>query len=154
MELADFLRADALITLPNVASKKRLLQAISETLALESDVSESDVFNALQSRELLGATGMGRGIAVPHARMAEATRVVGVFVRLGEGVDYEAIDRQPVDLVFGLLAPEDAGSDHLKALARVSRTLRDEATCQKLRSTDDPNALYAILVEPAASKAA
>ena len=154
MEIADFLRAEAVLTLPNAASKKRLLQAISEKLADESGVDETSILNALQERELLGATGMGRGIAVPHARMASATQVVGVFVRLVEAVDFDSIDRQQVDLVFGLLAPEDAGSDHLKALARVSRTLRNDLVCQKLRSTDDPSALFAILTEPAASKAA
>ena len=154
MEIEDFLRADAVLTLPNAASKKRLLQSISEGLAEHSGIAENDILNALQERELLGATGMGRGIAVPHARMAHAKQVVGVFVRLGEGVEFDAIDRQPVDLVFGLLAPEDAGSDHLKALARVSRTLRDETTCRKLRSTDEPAALFAILTEPATSKAA
>lgn len=154
MDLADFLRADAVLNMPQVASKKRLLQAVAESLAEESDVSQTDILDALLERELLGATGMGRGIAVPHARMHSATRVVGVFVRLVEGVDFDAIDRQPVDLVFGLLAPENAGSDHLKALARVSRTLRDDLTCQKLRSTDDPSALFAILTEPQASQAA
>ena len=154
MELTEFLRPDAVITMPGTASKKRLLQAVAESLAGESGVPENDILNALQERELLGATGMGRGIAVPHARMAQASRVVGVFLRLETGVDFEAIDRQPVDLVFGLLAPEDAGSDHLKALARVSRTLRDATTCRKLRSTTDPAALFAILTEPPASQAA
>jgi len=102
----------------------------------------------------LGATGMGKGIAVPHARMADVDRVIGFFTRLDEAVDFDSVDRQPVDLIFTLLAPEDAGADHLKALARVSRTLRDEATCRKLRSTADGAALYAILTETTASQAA
>jgi len=154
MELADFLASDAVKVLPNAASKKRLLQTIAETSTDLIGLEPQSVFGALQERELLGATGMGRGIAVPHARMASVKRVVGVFIRLEAGVDFDAIDRQPVDLIFALLAPEDAGSDHLKALARVSRTLRDEATCNKLRSTADPTALFTILTEPLTSKAA
>lgn len=112
------------------------------------------VFEALQERELLGATGMGKGIAVPHARMPEVDRVLGFFIRLQDAVEFDSVDRQPVDLVFALLAPEDAGADHLKALARVSRTLRSDLVCRNLRSTDDPAALFAILTEPQASQAA
>lgn len=154
MELADILVADAVVTLPNVSSKKRLLQSISEMAEDQNGLSQQKVLEALQERELLGATGMGKGIAVPHARMAEVDQVIGFFTRLVEPVDFDSVDRQPVDLVFTLLAPEDAGADHLKALARVSRTLRDETVCRKLRSTDDAAALYAILTETTTSQAA
>jgi len=154
MELADILVADAVSTLQNVSSKKRLLQNISEQAEALSGLSQQKVFEALQERELLGATGMGKGIAVPHARMADVDCVIGFFTRLDEAIDFDSVDRRPVDLVFTLLAPEDAGADHLKALARVSRTLRDEATCRKLRSTDDVSAIYAILTDVSASKAA
>lgn len=154
MELADILVAEAVMSLPNVSSKKRLLQDISEHASGLTSLSQQKVFEALQERELLGATGMGKGIAVPHARMTEVDRVVGFFTRLEEPVDFESVDRKPVDLVFTLLAPEDAGADHLKALARVSRTLRDEAVCRKLRSTSDASAIFSILVDSAASQAA
>jgi len=154
MELAEILVAEAVSTFPNASSKKRLLQEISEQAEALNGLSQQKVFEALQERELLGATGMGKGIAVPHARMADVDRVIGFFTRLDEAVDFDSVDRQPVDLIFTLLAPEDAGADHLKALARVSRTLRDEATCRKLRSTTDGAALYAILTETTASQAA
>jgi len=154
MELADILVADAVSTLQNVSSKKRLLQSISEQAEALNGLSQQKVFEALQERELLGATGMGKGIAVPHARMSDVDQVIGFFTRLDEAIDFDSVDRRPVDLVFTLLAPEDAGADHLKALARVSRTLRDEATCRKLRSTDDASAIYAILTDVTASKAA
>ena len=154
MELADILAAEAVSTFHNISSKKRLLQGISEKAEVLNGVSSQRVFEALQERELLGATGMGNGIAVPHARMAEVDTVIGFFTRLDEAIDFESVDGQPVDLVFTLLAPQDAGADHLKALARVSRTLRDEATCRKLRSTDDAAALYAILTEQTSSEAA
>ena len=154
MELTEILVPDAVRAATSVSSKKRLLQDISE---LASDVHGLDVLkicDALQERELLGATGMGKGIAVPHARIADVDRVLGFFIRLDEPVEFESVDRQPVDLIFALLAPEDAGADHLKALARVSRTLRSENVCRKLRSTMDPAALFAILTEPAAIQAA
>ncbi len=154
MELADILVAEAVSTFHNITSKKRLLQGISEQAEVLNNLSQQKVFEALQERELLGATGMGKGIAVPHARMADVTQVIGFFTRLDDPIDFDSVDRQPVDLIFTLLAPEDAGADHLKALARVSRTLRDEATCRKLRSTDEASALYAILTETAASQAA
>ena len=105
-------------------------------------------------REALGPTGVGRGVAIPHARFSGVSHVIGLFARLEKPVDFEAIDRQPVDLVFALLAPESAGAEHLKALARVSRTLRSEAVCTKLRSTFDTSALYAILTESKAEQAA
>jgi len=112
------------------------------------------VLDALSDREALGTTGMGYGVAVPHARLDDTTQVLGYFFRLEQAIDFASVDGQPVDLIFGLLAPHDAGAEHLKALARVSRTLRDPEICRKLRSTEDPSALYAILTEPAASKAA
>lgn len=154
MELSDFLEPDAVRTYPNVASKKRLLQTIADLSGDIHNLSVDRVFSALQEREVLGATGMGKGIAVPHARISDVSRVTGFFIRLETPVDFDAIDRQPVDLVFALLAPEDAGSDHLKALARVSRTLRDETVCRKLRSTDETAALFAILTESPTSQAA
>lgn len=117
-------------------------------------LSSASTYRALMDREALGPTGFGRGIGIPHARFAEVDKVCGLFVRLEKPVDFDAIDRQPVDLVFALFAPESAGADHLKALARVSRTLRSDAICAKLRSTFEAAAIYSILTEDKASQAA
>ena len=108
-------------------------------------ISERRIFETLVERERLGTTGVGAGIAIPHGRMTEVKTIIGIFARLENAIDYEAVDSQPVDLVFMLLAPENAGADHLKALARVSRLLRDKAVCEKLRSASTGEALYAIL---------
>ena len=110
--------------------------------------------DGLQERESLGPTGVGHGIALPHARLEDLTSIVGVFLRLEKPLDYDSVDRQPVDLVFGLFAPKDSGVDHLKALALVSRTMRDAAVCAKLRANTDPGKLYAILTENRAPQAA
>ncbi len=112
------------------------------------------VFAALQDRETLGPTGVGHGVALPHARVAGLNQVVGAFVRIEKPVDFDAVDRQPVDLVFALFAPEGAGVDHLKALALVSRTMRDSGVCAKLRANDDPDTLYTVLTEAQATRAA
>ncbi len=154
MELSRILSAEAVVSQLKATSKKRLLQEIAQVAGAVYALPAREVFGALQERELLGPTGMGNGVAIPHARLAGLDGVKGVFVRLEKPVDYESVDGQPVDLVFGLFAPEGAGADHLKALAQVSRTLRDPAVCAKLRSSDDPNALFAILTAGQASKAA
>lgn len=154
MELSDLIRPESVQGCLKSGSKKRVLLDLASMASGLYGMAESDVFSAVQEREHLGPTGMGKGIAIPHARLSGLERVVGCFARLARPVDYESVDGQPVDLVFMLLAPEDAGAEHLKALARVSRVLRDPVICEKLRSTDDPSALFAILTEPAASQAA
>jgi PTS system nitrogen regulatory IIA component len=154
MELNEILGVEAVRAPLKATSKKRLLQELSDFAAETYDVPAETVYKALLDREALGPTGVGRGVAIPHARFTGVDRVLGLFVRLEKPVDFEAIDKQPVDLVFTLLAPESAGADHLKALARVSRTLRSESVCSKLRSTFDPSALYAILTEGKAEQAA
>jgi nitrogen PTS system EIIA component len=154
MELSETLGVEAVRAPLKATSKKRLLQDLADLAAAVYGLPAETVYRALLEREALGPTGVGRGVAIPHARFPGVDRVVGLFVRLEKPVDFEAIDRQPVDLVFALFAPENAGAEHLKALARVSRTLRSEAVCAKLRSTFDPSALYAILTEGKADKAA
>jgi nitrogen PTS system EIIA component len=154
MELAEILGVEAVRAPLKATSKKRLLQELADFAAEIHELPSEAVYKALLEREALGPTGVGRGVAIPHARFGGVDRVLGLFVRLEKPVDFEAIDRQPVDLVFTLLAPESAGADHLKALARVSRTLRSEAVCSKLRSTFDPSALYSILTEGKAEQAA
>ena len=145
MNISDLLAPDAVIPALKVQSKKLLLQELAARAALQTRLPEKRIFETLIERERLGTTGVGQGIAIPHGRMAEVTRITGVFARLEGGLDYEAVDGQPVDLVFMLLAPENAGADHLKALARVSRLLRDKATCEKLRAAKSVEALFALL---------
>jgi PTS system nitrogen regulatory IIA component len=154
MELSEIIRADAVRAPVKATSKKRLLQDLADLAETVYGLPAATVNKALMEREALGPTGVGRGVAIPHARFAGVKNVVGLFVRLEKPVDFESIDRQPVDLVFALFAPEAAGADHLKALARVSRTLRSDAVCAKLRSTLDPSALYAILTDGKAERAA
>ena len=145
MNIADLLAPDAVLAGLKAQSKKQLLQELAARAHGLRRLSERRIFETLVERERLGTTGVGSGIAIPHGRMTEAKAITGIFVRLEHAIDYEAVDSQPVDLVFMLLAPENAGADHLKALARVSRLLRDKSVCEKLRTAKSPEALYAIL---------
>ena len=154
MHLAGILAVDAVRANVKVTNKKRMLQDIADLAANVYQMNASLVFDGLQARELLGPTGVGRGVAIPHARLAGLKGVSGLFVRLDKPIDFDSVDHRPVDLVFALLAPEEAGVEHLKALARVSRTLRDESICAKIRSTNDIAAIYAILTEFQNSQAA
>ncbi len=154
MELSKFLLPEAIVADAKACSKKRVLQDAAHLAAKSCGLPESKLLAALQARELLGPTGMGNGVAIPHARLPEIEHVCGVFLHLETPVDFSAVDRQPVDLVFVLFAPESAVTDHLKSLARVSRTLRDPAICQKLRSTRDAGATYSIFMENERSQAA
>lgn len=154
MDFGNLLKPEAVKVLTSASSKKRLMQELGEladqAYGLKSDI----VLDALLARESLGPTGVGQGIALPHARLSECEKVTGVFVVLDKPIDFDAVDRQPVDVVFGLFAPEDAGVDHLKALALVSRTLRDSAICAKLRANHDPATLYTILTSARSDQAA
>lgn len=146
MQLVDILAMEGVRAPLRVTGKKALLRKLGELAACVHGLDGGRVTRALRERELLGATGVGRGVAIPHARLPEIERVEGLFVRLDRAIDYEALDRQPVDLVFALFGP-DAPAAHLMALAAVSRVLRGEAVRRKLRSTLDPQALYAILTD-------
>jgi PTS system nitrogen regulatory IIA component len=137
-----------------VSSKKQALQELARRAAEITGVHERQIFDVLLERERLGTTGVGNGIAIPHGKLADVKQMFGLFARLEHPVDFEAIDEQPVDLIFLLLAPEGAGADHLKALARVSRLLRDRAICEKLRGADQAEAIYALLTDRAHSHAA
>lgn len=148
MEIVDLLAPTAVIASLKVQAKKQLLQELSEYAAKLVGLPERRIFETLIERERLGSTGMGQGIAIPHGRMAGLSRITGVFARLESPVAYDAVDNQPVDLVFMLLAPDNAGADHLKALARVSRLLRNQATCEKLRATSESEVLYSLLTAP------
>ncbi|HEX3653155.1 MAG TPA: PTS IIA-like nitrogen regulatory protein PtsN [Rhizomicrobium sp.] len=147
MDIIDLIAPEAVLPSLRVHTKKQLLQELAARAAQLSGVPDRRIFESLLERERLGSTGMGQGIAIPHARIAGLTRILGVFVRLELPIPYEAIDDLPVDLVFLLLTPEDAGADHLKALATVSRLLRSQAACEKLRAANKPEVLYALLTE-------
>ncbi|HEX3675062.1 MAG TPA: PTS IIA-like nitrogen regulatory protein PtsN [Rhizomicrobium sp.] len=148
MEISDLLTPEAVVASLKAQSKKQLLQELAERAAHVTGLPERRIFETLIERERLGSTGMGQGIAIPHGRLAGLPKIVGLFARLETPIAYEAVDDQPVDLIFLLLAPEDAGADHLKALARVSRLLRNKQTCEKLRAASKPEVLYALLTEP------
>lgn len=154
MELSDILEPRAVKAVSNAASKKRLMQNLADTAGLVYGLNLNDALDALQARESLGPTGVGHGVAIPHARIEGLESVVGVFCKLEKPMEYDSVDRQPVDLVFALFAPVNSGVDHLKALALVSRLLRSPSVQAKLRSNDDVNTLYAVLTEAASSKAA
>jgi len=154
MELSGLLTQQAVIADLRVTSKKQALQELAERAAKLTGLHERQIFDVLLERERLGTTGVGSGIAIPHGKLAGLKKLYGVFARLSTPIDFEAIDDRPVDLIFLLLAPETAGADHLKALARVSRLLRDQAMCEKLRRTDSADGLYLLLTEKAASDAA
>jgi PTS system nitrogen regulatory IIA component len=154
MEIADLIDPRAVVPSLRAANKKQLLQEIARRAAELTHEQERAIFDVLLERERLGTTGVGAGIAIPHGKLPGLRRMCGLFARLETPVDFEAIDGQPVDLIFLLLAPVGAGADHLKALARVSRLLRDRTVCEKLRGSDSAEALYALLTESAASDAA
>lgn len=154
MDIADLITPAAVISNLRAASKKQALQDLAKKAAEVTGLHERAIFDVLLERERLGTTGVGNGIAIPHGKLATLDRLYGVFARLERPINFESIDEQPVDLIFLLLAPESAGADHLKALARVSRLLRDKGVCEKLRGTDKADALYALLTESPASRAA
>ena len=153
MLLTDLVAPNAIIPALKVNGKKQVLQELAGKAAELSGQSERTIFEILQQREKLGSTGVGSGIAIPHGKLPRLAKLFGLFARLERPVDFEALDGQPVDLVFLLLAPETAGADHLKALARVARLLRDADVVRKLRHSRDAEALYAVLAVPPASAA-
>ncbi|KKX31807.1 PTS IIA-like nitrogen regulatory protein PtsN [Rhizobium sp. LC145] len=154
MALADLLQQDAIIPALKVNSKKQLLQELAVKAAKLTGVPEREIFDVILQRERLGSTGVGHGIAIPHGKLGSISSIKGIFARLDTPVDFEALDDEPVDLVFLLLAPEGAGADHLKALSRIARVLRDQDLVAKLRKTDSATAIYAFLNEEQASNAA
>lgn len=155
VEIADLLPGpDAVLACVKASSKKALLAELASRAAQLLKFEERRLFDRLLERERLGSTGIGGGIAIPHGRMAGLDRPRGLFARLAQPVDFDSIDERPVDIVFLLVAPEGAGADHLKALARVSRLLRDRSLVDKLRATETADALYALLVEPVQAQSA
>ena len=154
MEIADLLAPESVLPNLKVTSKKQALQELSKRVSKNYGLAERDVFEILLEREKLGSTGVGNGVAIPHGKLENLDCLHGYFARLERPINFEAIDERPVDLIFLLLAPESAGADHLKALARVSRLMRDKSICKKLRGSDSAEALYALLTDQAANQAA
>lgn len=147
MQISEILKPGAVRTLAAVASKKRLFHEIADLAAAAHGVDAAQTLDALQERESLGSTGVGHGVALPHARLHGIESVTGVFLRLEKPLDFDAVDRLPVDLVFALFAPKSAGVDHLKALALVSRRMRAPELRERLRANADPVALHALLAD-------
>ena len=154
MEIADLITPHSVVAQLHATNKKQALQELAKRAAATTGIHERAIYDVLIERERLGSTGIGMGIGIPHGKLSGLTRLYGIFARLERPIPFEAIDDQPVDLIFLLLAPETAGADHLKALALVSRLLRDREVCDKLRGTDNPDALYALLTDHTTSHAA
>jgi len=154
MEIEDLITPTGVIPKLRATGKKHALQELAKRAADVTGLHERAIFDVLLERERLGSTGVGNGIAIPHGKLAELQKLHGVFARLDSPIDFDSVDDQPVDLVFLLLAPEAAGADHLKALARVSRLLRDRTVCEKLRGANSADAIYALLTEARTSHAA
>ncbi|MPZ09404.1 MAG: PTS IIA-like nitrogen regulatory protein PtsN [Kiloniellaceae bacterium] len=154
MDISDLILPQSVIANLRVTSKKQALQELAKKAADLTGQPERALFEVLMERERLGTTGVGHGIGIPHGKLPELDRLYGLFARLETPIDFDAIDEHPVDLIFVLLAPETAGADHLKALARVSRLFRDRPVCDKLRGTDSAEAIYALLTQSQASHAA
>jgi nitrogen PTS system EIIA component len=147
MHLGDFISPDSVVPSLKAKTKKQLLQELASRAGRLTGLPERGIFDVLLQRERLGSTGLGQGIAIPHGKIAGLKGIVGIFARLAEPIDFDAVDGEPVDIVFLLLAPEGAGADHLKALARISRLLRAGSAVEKLRVSKDTAALYAVLTE-------
>ncbi len=154
MDVAKILKSDAVKCLSTVSSKKRLFQELGDMAASAYDLKSTDVASALLERESLGPTGVGQGVALPHARLPGLEKVCGLFIMIERPLEFEAVDKQPVDLIFALLAPEDAGVEHLKALAVVSRSMRNANLCTKLRANSDAVTLHTLLAEQQRDQAA
>lgn len=154
MEIADLMTAEAVLPAVKASGRKQALQEIGHRASDVYGLNCTAVIEGLLERERLGSTAMGGGVAIPHARMAELDSIVGVFARFEKPIDFDSADGEGVDLMFALLAPEEAGADHLRALAKVSRIMRDQAVLDKLRSTADAHSLFALLTEMSASRAA
>lgn len=154
MQIADLIGPECVLPSVKATGKKQLFQEICTKAREVHGLEHRRMVEGLMEREKLGSTAMGNGIAIPHARIEDLGKIVGFFARMERPLDFEAADGLGVDLVFALLVPKVSGTDHLRALAKVSRLLRDSEICSKLRATTDGDALYALLTETPTSKAA
>jgi PTS system nitrogen regulatory IIA component len=148
MKISDIIDAGAVLPSLKATTKKQVLQDVAQQLARLVAIDQRIIFETLLTREKLGSTGLGQGIAMPHGRMPGLQHVTGLFAKLSTPIDYDSVDGKPVDLVFALLSPDHAGADHLTALAKISRIMRSPAALSKLRATNTAEGLYAVLTEP------
>ena len=151
MPLNELLAPKGVVSALKASDKKEAIQGLAARLGALIQRDPNEIFEILLQRERLGSTGIGGGVAIPHAKLPNLVKIVGVFARLHKPIDFDALDGEPVDLVFALLAPEQAGADHLKALARIARLLRDPHVAEKLRSVTDSDQMVAVLTAPAAA---
>ncbi len=151
MDLSDLISQEAVVVGLKASSKKQAIQELATKAAELTGLSEREIFDTLLQRERLGSTGVGHGVAIPHGKLVKLDKLVGVFARMERPVDFDALDDQPVDLIFLLLAPEGAGADHLKALARIARQLRDTKIASGLRTAIDAEAAFVLLTQPQSS---
>jgi len=154
MSVGDLLDGGSIAPRASASTKRQALSVIAEIAARNFGLTAAEVFDALMEREKTSPTGVGHGVAIPHAQLAGLARMRGVFVRLETPIEYGAVDDQPVDLLFALFAPRSQGSEHLRALARVSRLLRDPALREQLRTTHGADAIHALLARETRSTAA
>jgi PTS system nitrogen regulatory IIA component len=154
MDIGDWLDRSAIVYRSSADSKRQALSVVADAAAKLTKAKASDILDALIERESQGSTGVGRGVAVPHARLPGLERMKAVVVRLERPVAFGAVDDQPVDILFALFAPEGAHTEHLRALARVSRLLRQGAVREHLRQARSPDAIYAVLSREAEAHAA
>lgn len=147
MHFNEIIKPESVIAKLKATSKKQALQELATCASGVTSIQERDIFDVLIERERLGTTGVGNGVAIPHGKLPELKKLHGFFAKLDNPINFDSIDDRPVDLIFLLLAPENAGADHLKALAKISRVLRDEKMCQKLRGSDSSEAIFAMLTE-------
>ena len=154
MELANLITPERILANLKATSKKQALQEIAKHISEVTGQNDKDIFNIVIEREKLGTTGVGDGIAIPHGKLETLEEIIGFFARLERPIDFDSVDERPVDLIFLLLAPETAGAEHLKALACISRYLRNKTNCKKLRGSNNPEALYALLIEDGKHQAA
>ena len=147
MEMREIVTLDTVLAGLKPNSKKQLLQSLAEVAAKKTNRDEREIFDTLLERERLGSTGVGNGVAIPHGKMQDLEGIVGIFAQLAKPVEFDSSDDAPVDIVFMLLAPEGSGADHLKALSRIARLLRNEQTLSVLRASPDPKSIYDVLCE-------
>ena len=145
MKISEIMSVNSVMLSLKAGSKRQLLQELARKASELTGINERTVFDTILERENLGSTGFGGGTALPHGRLSELNKVCGIFARLSTAIDFDAVDNKPVDTVFLLLSPESSGADHLTALAQISRVLKDENTCTKLRAAKSNEEVYALL---------
>jgi len=148
MNIIDILSPSNIVNTVNVSSKKRALEKLVELVTKENpDLIEEEIFESLVSRERLGSTGIGHGVAIPHGRVQTGGKSIGVFLQLQDAIDFDAIDGKPVDLIFGLLVPKDSTDEHLQILASLATLFSNEDMCDNIRQANDANEIHSLITD-------